>query len=286
MLSIDTIASIMSKKINPPNSPKNERIVRKQAPANKAEIKIYGENACLAVFKKRPQDIIQLFLTKELMSNPKKKFSQVTKYCAQNKKAYHLVTRAELENMTKATHHEDVCMLIKKGSSRSLEQYLATKPDNSLLLALENVSNPHNIGAILRSAAHFGVDGLIIPDRKSAEAAASIRTSEGGFEFVEIFEASDFKKALTLLQKNKFQIITTSSHAEKSLYDLKWDKRNVVLFGEEAHGLSKDFLQMGTLIKIPGTDSVESLNVSVASAVIVADYFQKVKQHEKTARFK
>lgn len=268
----------MSKKINPAN--KN---VRKDP---KSEMKIYGENACLAVFNKRPQDIIQVFLTKELLHNSKKTFSQVTKYCAQNKKAYHLVTREELESMTKATHHEDVCMLVKKTPSRTLDQYLTTKPDSSMLLALDQVTNPHNIGAIIRSAAHFGATGIIVSDKNLAEAASSIRTSEGGFEYLEIFESKDFKKTISSLQKNKFQIITTSSHAEKSLYDLKWEKRNVVVFGEEAHGLHPDTMAMGEVIKIPGTNNVESLNVSVASAVILSDYFQKVKHNEKAPRFK
>ncbi|MGZ3809898.1 MAG: RNA methyltransferase substrate-binding domain-containing protein, partial [Bacteriovorax sp.] len=58
-----------------------------------SETKIYGENACLALFKKRPEDIIQVFLTKEKL----KSFSNITKYCAQNKKAYHIVTRDELD---------------------------------------------------------------------------------------------------------------------------------------------------------------------------------------------
>ena len=246
------------------------------------EIRIYGENACLAVFKNRPADIIQLFLTKEMM----KRIPHVTKYCAQNKKAYHVVERAELESMTKATHHEDICMLIKKASTRPLETYLSLKPEKSLIIALENVANPHNIGAILRSAAHFGADAILVNDRKLAESASSMRTSEGGSEFVEIFEAQDFKKAIALLAKNKFQVITTSSHAKKSLYELKWEDKAVILFGEEATGLSKELLQAGTTIKIPGTDNVESLNVSVASAVILSDYYQKVKIHESTTRFK
>ena len=246
------------------------------------ETRIYGENACLAVFKKRPQDIIQVFLTKELM----KRFPQITKYCAQNKKAYHLVERAELESMTKATHHEDICMLIKQAAGRSLENYLSLKPESGFIVALENVSNPHNIGAILRSAAHFGATAILVPDKKIAESASAFRTSEGGSEFVEIFEASDFKKAMALLTKNKFQIITTSSHAKTSLFDLKWEKKVVVLFGEEATGLSPELLKIGTQIKIPGTDHVESLNVSVASAVILSDYYQKVKQNEINPRFK
>lgn len=237
------------------------------------ETKIYGENACLALFKKRPEDIIQLFLTKEKL----KVFSHVTKYCAQNKKAYHIVTRQELEAMTKATHHEDVCMLIKKETSHTLEQYLQKKPAISLLLALENVSNPHNIGAILRSAAHFGVNGLILPEAKAATTPAATRTSEGGSEYVDIYEASDFKKVLALLKINGFQILTTSSHAKKSLYELKWEKKVVIVFGEEAEGLSKTTLALGETIKIPGTDHIESLNVSVAAGIILSDYYQKVQ---------
>jgi TrmH RNA methyltransferase len=239
------------------------------------ETKIYGENACLALFKKRPEDIIQLFLTKEKL----KTFSHITKYCAQNKKAYHIVTREELEQMTKATHHEDVCMLIRKESNRTLEQYLQTTPTNSLLIALENVSNPHNVGAILRSAAHFGVNGLILPEAKAATTAAAVRTSEGGSEYVDIYEASDFKKTIALLKKNGYQILTTSSHAKKSLYELKWENK-------EAEGLSKDTLALGDTIKITGTDNIESLNVSVAAAVILSDYYQKVKLNEITPRFK
>ena len=246
------------------------------------ETRIYGENACLAVFKKRPQDIILVFLTKELM----KRFPQITKYCVQNKKAYHLVEKAELEKMTKATHHEDICMLIKKAAGRSLENYLSLKPETSLIIALENVSNPHNIGAILRNAAHFGATAILVPDKKIAESASALRTSEGGSEYVEVFEALDFKKALALLTKNKFQIVTTSSHAKASLFELKWEKKVVVLFGEEAEGLSPELLKAGIQIKIPGTDNVESLNVSVASAVILSDYYQKVKQNEINTRFK
>ncbi len=244
------------------------------------ETKIYGENACLALFNKRPQDIIQLFLTKEKM----KSLSALTKYCAQKKIAYHIVTRDELDQMTKATHHEDICMLVRKNAPRSLEAYLHTKPARSLLIALENVSNPHNVGAILRSAAHFGANGLILPEAKLATTASAIRTSEGGSEYVEVYEASDFKKSIALLKKNGYQILTTSSHAKKNLYDLKWENKVVILFGEEATGISKEVLTLGDTIKIPGTDNVESLNVSVAAAVILSDYYRK--SNEVTPRFK
>ena len=246
------------------------------------EMRIYGENACVAVFNQRPADIIQFFLIKEML----KKFGNITKYCAQNKKAYHLVSSEELEKMTKATHHEGMCMLVKKHSQRPLEAYLSLKPESGLIIALENVANPHNIGAIMRNAAHFGATGILVSDLKIAESASAIRTSEGGSEFIEIFETKDFKKSLMMLAKNKFQIISTSSHAKESLYELKWEKKAVVILGEEAMGLSRDLLNLGVAVKIPGTDHVESLNVSVASAVILSDYYQKVKINEINPRFK
>jgi TrmH RNA methyltransferase len=235
------------------------------------ETKIYGENACLTLFKKRPEDIISVFLTKEKLKN----FQAITKYCAQNKKAYHIVLRAELDKMTKATHHEDICMVIRRPVEKTLESYMASKPLHSLLIALENVSNPHNIGAILRSAAHFGANALIVADKKTATTASAVRTSEGGAEFVDVFETDDFTKTISMLKKNGYQILTTSSHASKNLYDIKWEKKAVILFGEEGPGLSKDALSLGDTIKIPGTDKVESLNVSVAVSVILSDYYRK-----------
>jgi tRNA G18 (ribose-2'-O)-methylase SpoU len=235
-----------------------------------SETKIYGENACLALFKNRPEDIIQLFLTKEKLNT----FAALTKYCVQHKKAYHLVTREELDVMTKATHHEDICLLIKKKETRTLAQYLQTKPLQSLLIALENVSNPHNVGAILRSAAHFGANGIVVPGTLSALAAAAVRTSEGGNEYVDTFSAPDFNVALALLKKNGFQIITTSSHAKKNLYELKWSPKVVIVFGEEAEGLTKATLSLGESIKIPGTDHIESLNVSVATGIILSEYYR------------
>lgn len=235
-----------------------------------SETKIYGKNACLAIFKARPEDIIQLFLTKEQLST----FSSLTKYCVQHKKAYHLVSSAELDVMTKSTHHEEICMVIKKKQNRTLLQYLQSNPSRSFLIALENVSNPHNVGAILRTAAHFGANGLLVPDVKVAQTASAVRTSEGGNESIEIYAAPDFNQALALLKRNGFQIITTSSHAKKNLYELKWSQKVVIVFGEESDGLTKETMALGEAIKIPGTDHVESLNVSVAAGVILSEYFR------------
>jgi TrmH RNA methyltransferase len=240
------------------------------------EMRIYGENACTAIFKNRPQDIVQLFFTKQKTKETPHLIRDMTVYLAKNKKSYHLVTREEISTMTKATHHEDISMLVKKKKELTLPEFFKLKNEKSLLLILEDVSNPHNIGAILRTAAHFGVSGIIVSSKKVAETASAIRVSEGGFEFVNIFESENLAQTLSDLNKEKYQIITTSSHSKKTLSDFKWKKKAAILFGEEAHGLSKELLASGECLKIPGTDHVESLNVSVATSIMMYDYFLKV----------
>ena len=196
---------------------------------------------------------------------------------SKNKKSYHLISNEEMDKITKATHHEEISMVIKKKSSIDLHDFLKLKKEKCLLLALDEVSNPHNIGAILRTAAHFGIDGVIINSKKVAETASAIRVAEGGTEYVHVFESENMKDTLTLLSKNKFQIVTTSSHAKQSLDQLKWNKFAVIVFGEEGNGLSKEIMNSFNCIKIPGTDHVESLNVSVASSILMYDYFRNLK---------
>jgi len=244
---------------------------------NTNEIRIYGENACQVIFKNRPQDIIQLFYTKQKTKENPTLIRELTTYLAKNKKSYHMVEREEIEKLTRATHHEDISMLVRKKADLTLIEFLKKKSEKSLLVVLEDVSNPHNIGAIIRTAAHFGVSGLIVSSKKMAETGSAIRVSEGGFEFVNIFETEDVKKTLELLHKEKYQIITTSSHAKKSLNELNWKKKAVLVLGEEANGLSKEILSQGDCIKIAGTDHVESLNVSVATSILMYDFYSKVK---------
>lgn len=251
-------------------------------------MRVYGKNACLAIFQNRPLDIIHVFLTTTTL----KEFSSLIAFCTQNKKAYHLVSQDELEKMTKSTHHENICLLAKKPRPLQLKDLLSKKPLNNLkkakedsenifLIALDQVSNPHNIGAILRSAAHFGAQGVILNDRSMAESGALIRTSEGGSEYVPVIEEKDLKQAVTKLKSQGFQIITTSSHAQKakkSLYEMKWKNKVLLILGAENVGISKDLLSLGEVVFIPGTGLIESLNVSVALAVIMSDYFQKTRE--------
>lgn len=241
----------------------------------KDEVRVYGENACHAIFLKRPEDIIQCFFSKELNKSAPTFIKELCSYLAKKKKAYHMISRGEIEQMTKSTHHENICLLVKKKKEIDLETFLANEKNHGLLLFLDDVSNPHNIGAIVRTAAHFGAKGIILNSSDTSHTKSAIRVAEGGLEYVNLFSYPDVKKLILLMQKYKFQIVTTSSHSKNVLSKLKWQKKALIFFGKEDTGLDLNLMKLGECINIDGTNNVESLNVSVAASILMYDFYNK-----------
>lgn len=228
-----------------------------------AEIKIYGVNACLAFFQKRPEDLIRVYLAEDHL----KKFKEVISFCVKKKLAYHIVDDQELETITKATHHEGVCFLVREKNPLFLADFLKKKTKPLLFLAFDGIDNPHNLGAIMRVAAHFGVDG-IISDNTKIHSASAIRTAEGGYEFLNIFLVKNLKETLMSLQNTT--IITTSSHAKISLESIVIKESTVLILGNEAQGVSPAIEKLANKrVSIPGTGNVESLNVTSAASVLL-----------------
>ncbi len=239
------------------------------------EQKIYGFNAVMATYKARPQDIIKVFLSEKRLKDAK----QLLKHCADKKKAYKIVTEKELEDITKATHHEGIAMTILEKAPKTVEEVLKSTKAPGLVLALEGVDNPHNLGAILRIAAHFGATGILVKgsDTKISSAAA-YRTAEGGAEYVDVAFVENWKPVFTLAQKYKFKTAATSSHLGESLYKFQFPDRTILFMGAEGPGLEKDLMSTTQLhVQIPGTHNVESLNVATATSTILGEWFRQVK---------
>jgi RNA methyltransferase, TrmH family len=235
------------------------------------EMKVYGKRAALGLFEKRPEDIIRAYVTKDGLFT----FKPIVKYCADKKLAYHVVEAEEIESIAKSNHHEGVVLLVKTKKLPVLTEMFSQK-GRSLILALEEVENPHNLGAILRSAAHFGVTGIVyLAKVPVAQTSAAYRTAEGGAESVAALHIQDWKEVQELAKKNKYQIFTTSSHGGKSLYQVKFPEKALLFLGAEGAGLSEKLLALGEKIQIPGTGEVESLNVSNAATVVLSEWFRQ-----------
>ncbi|WP_186645818.1 tRNA/rRNA methyltransferase [Fluviispira vulneris] len=243
-------------------------------PRRHVEMKICGIHACHMVFKKRPQDIIRAYVTE----NQLKEFTKVLKYCADKKLAYRVVTDDELERISESSHHEGVCFLVRKIPTVTLEDFLAEHEKNNqpaCVVALENVQNPHNLGAIMRVCASFGVKAILLSQAEAAMSGAAYRTSEGGAEWIKVISTDSFEKSVQAFRKSNFKVMSTTSHTGKSLFEIEMPRKLLVLFGSEGDGLSQQLLKAGdNLVRIPSTGHVESLNVACASSIILAEFWR------------
>lgn len=238
--------------------------------------KVYGINACKVFYKNKFPKIIRAFFTQ----NVAPQFSELMKQMAAQKKVYRIVPEAELEKVSQSQHHEGVCFNVETEPAIPLSQWLTKEKQKkqSFLLALENIGNPHNLGAIMRVAAHFGVDGIAMTNPKALQSGAAKRTAEGGAEFVQMVQCESMKSLVQAAKKEGYFIATTSSHKGKSLYKTEFPDRCILLFGEEGPGLSKEILNNSEFsIQIPGTNNVESLNVSAAIAIILGEIWSQKK---------
>ncbi|MEG0279605.1 MAG: tRNA/rRNA methyltransferase [Morganella sp. (in: enterobacteria)] len=239
------------------------------------ETRIYGENACQAMFRSRPERIVRAWFEQSVTP----RFRDALIWMAANRKAYHVVEEDELAKASGTEHHGGVCFLIKKRGGVSAETYLQTAGEQDCVLALENVANPHNLGGIMRSCAHFGVNGVILQDPSLLESGAAVRTAEGGAEHLVGIDADGLTGTLDTFRKHGYAIITTSSHkGSTDLAKADLPAKMVLVLGEESDGLSDSVWEGGDMrLSVGGTGNVESLNVSVATGIILARWWQQNK---------
>jgi TrmH RNA methyltransferase len=236
------------------------------------ETRVYGENACQALFASRPEAIVRAWFVQSVTP----RFREALRWMAANRKAYHVVDEEELAKASGTEHHGGVCFLIKKRQGLDAQTYLKSAPATDCVLALEEVGNPHNLGAIVRSCAHFGVNGVLLQDPALLESGAAVRTAEGGAEHIKAINADDFLSVLDTFRKAGYTIVTTSSHKGTALAQAKLPAKMVLVLGQERDGLSDSAWQQGDMnVSIGGTGKVESLNVSVATGILLADWWRQ-----------
>lgn len=238
------------------------------------EMKIYGTNACRAFFENRPELLIRAYFSEDQAYT----FGYVMKACASSRKAYRIVSDQEMEKISETKHHQGVCFLVKKSPAFTIQDYLeeSLELDADCVVALERLGNPHNVGAILRTCGHFGAEGLLVNDPMMAQTGASMRTAEGGAEFVQFIDGGKISESLPAFQEAGYSVVATSSHGGENIYEIELPKKMVLLMGPESSGLSKVLMDRADmLVQIPGSNYVESLNVATATGVILGEFWRQ-----------
>jgi RNA methyltransferase, TrmH family len=237
--------------------------------------RVFGLAAARAVLAARPGDVLSIAHTPEA----RREVAELLRVAAQERIAYREVERDELERMAGSLHHEGVCLRVKKRPQPSLDALVNSLAKGGLLLVLDGVTNPHNVGALLRSAAYFGARGMIVRGAGGALSSASVRVAQGGAEQLPLCFVAELDAAIAALSHAGVKIVAADAHAGASLDTFRWPERCALVLGAEREGLSRAVLaEKPTRVNIPGTGSVESLNVSVAAGVLLAAASRAARQ--------
>ncbi len=155
-----------------------------------------------------------------------------------------------------------------------------TKKENSLSIILDGVEDPHNLGAILRSVECVGADGVFIPERRAVGLTETVaKTSAGASEYVKVAKVTNVNRLIDDLKEQNVWVVGASSDAETDYTDWDWKQKTALVMGGEGKGLSRLTAEKcDVLVKIPLYGKIESLNVSVATGVIL---FEALRQKNK-----
>ncbi len=187
------------------------------------------------------------------------------------------VTRSELDRMTGGVLHQGIGLQVPPFAYEPFEDLLAAaleSPTTPLLVALDGVTDPRNLGAVVRSAAAFGANGLFMPERRAAGMTATAWwTSAGAAARLPIAQVTNLTRALKACQDAGFVVVGLDADGELPLYDLEAALGPVVVVvGSEGRGLSRLVGETCDMrVSIPMSSAVESLNASVAAAVTLAE---------------
>lgn len=240
--------------------------------SNKHELRYYGLNAVQAVFAHRPEAIRKLYLIESRIPQ----LQPLLAWCVQNRIGYRVVEEADLGKLAASSHHEGIVADVLRVEPLSLSAWLESLPPGPVLaLWLDGVGNPHNFGAILRSAAHFGVAGLLLPPGSTlALSGAAARVAEGGAESVPLVRLPELPEAMAQLRAAGIGLAATLVEGGKDLFATELPQRLVYVMGAEGEGMDRDLADDCDLqVSIPGSGAVESLNVASATAVLLAHWY-------------
>ena len=235
---------------------------------NKSSFFIVGKHAVIEALKNPERKVLRIFLTEDSKKNihkvsPKKNLIKDIKI--------HYKTRKELDKYCSkdGITHQGYVAEIEHFEKKILKEFIQSK-NNITLACLDEVTDPRNIGSIIRNAASFNIDGIIVKERHfPANSKLMFKSASGCMEHVNIFEVSNINTSLKFLRDKNFWIYGFDANSEKKFTDIKWEGNNVLLFGSEGFGMREHTRKYTDFsVKIDINKKIESLNISNSAAIV------------------
>lgn len=245
----------------------------------KSTFLIAGKHAVTQALKNPKRKVLRVFLTEDSKKGINKENENLG--LLKDVKIFYK-TKKELDRLCSKDQisHQGLIAEIEHLEKREIKDYLNEIKDkkNITFVALEDVTDPRNIGSIIRSAVSFNINGLIIKERSyPRESKLLYKSASGSLEYINIFEVSNIKTTLKYLKSRNFWICGFDKNGNKNFSKHDWEGNNVLLFGSEGYGLKYQTLKSSDfLLKIEISKNVESLNIS-NSAAVVFHYIKTLK---------
>lgn len=251
---------------------------RNETPApddRKDVVRVCGMPAVAALFRRSPERVERLFFLPALHQAA----LPLCRPLADSRKPYRMVEADELARVAGTVLHGGIVAVARAQPERRMDAESASSWGGTtpLLLVLDGISNPHNFGAIVRTAVFFGLDRMVISDRpgQAGPSDAAHRVAEGGLEFLELYRTHDIPTALRRL-KPGYRVVGTTPDRGRSPEKLALDKPIALVFGNEETGLDLATQRAcDEAISIKGLGLVQSLNVATTAAILIHDILRR-----------
>ena len=235
---------------------------------NKSSFFIVGQHAVIEALRNPKRKVLRVFLTEESKKNIHKK--SPNKNLLNDVKVY-FKTKKELDKYSTRENlqHQGYVAEVEHIQKPVLKEYIKER-NNVTLICLDGVTDPRNIGSLIRSAASFNIDGVIIKERNfPSESKLMYKAASGAIEYINIFEVANINSTLKNLKEKNFWVYGFDGSGKKDFTDIVWKGNNILLFGSEGSGMHKHTSKYADfLVKIEINEKIESLNISNSAAIV------------------
>ena len=241
---------------------------------------IVGKHAVLEALKNPSRKIERVFLTEDA----KKKINRENQNLNLFKKTpVFYKSKKELDNLCgrDETAHQGLVAEVEQLEEITLKEFIIENSKKNInLIALEEVTDPRNIGSIIRSAVAFNIDGIIVKERSfPSKSKLMYKSASGGTEHIKIFKVANINTTLKFLKTKEFWVSAFDISAKKDFTKHEWKGKNILLFGSEGFGIKAKTLENSDFrFKVKMNDNIESLNISNTVSVVCHHVFQSIKQ--------
>ena len=229
---------------------------------------IEGRRAVIALLEARKRPITKVMMATELDGSDQ--LDRIEELCRSNRIMLEMVSRGRIDKTATTESHQGVLALARPLKTRELDELLSPPSGQPFLLICDGVTDPHNLGSLLRTAECAGVTGVVLPRHRSARVSPTVaKVAAGAIEHLEFASVAGIPSALDQLTKAGVTVVGLAGEAKTTLWNLEFTDRPVaIVIGSEEKGLAAlSRKRCTTLASIPQAGSIESLNASVAGAV-------------------